>query len=341
MTEQPIAGRQRNHVAAAARLPMRLLLACAACLLLAGCGDAPQLPLRVGLNPWVGYDPLVLARERGLFSATKLRVVELESSSESVRQLRNGLIEAAGLTLPEAIELAASGTDVRVIAVLSLSRGADAVVARSGIRTPAQLRGARIGMEDTALAAIMLQRLLEAGGLRRDDVRLIMLPVTEHESALIGGRVDAVITFEPVISRLSTAGFNIALDSADMPGEVVDVLVVRADALAQRPDEVGMLLDAFEAGRREMITHPQEAAQGLAAGADLSIDEYAAAMQRLHIYSRAQSQVLLAGVPDAPVLGLARLASDLRASGRMMADPDWKRLFVTDVAAARGPAEAR
>ena len=43
-------------------------------------------------------DTLVLARERGLTDPAKLRVVELESSSESARQLRNGLLEAAGLT---------------------------------------------------------------------------------------------------------------------------------------------------------------------------------------------------------------------------------------------------
>ncbi|WP_341929541.1 ABC transporter substrate-binding protein, partial [Methyloversatilis discipulorum] len=180
MTEQPIAGRLPGRVVSA----LRAFVAGLALTLLAGCGEAPQLPLRVGLNPWVGYDPLVLARERGLFDPSDLRVVELETSSESARQLRNGLIEAAGLTLPEAVELAAAGIDVRVVAVLSLSRGADAVLARPGIGSADRLRGGRIGLEDTALAAIMLQRLLETGGLRRDEVSLVMLPVVEHESAL-------------------------------------------------------------------------------------------------------------------------------------------------------------
>ncbi|MBL8468319.1 ABC transporter substrate-binding protein [Methyloversatilis discipulorum] len=324
MTEQPTAGRLPGRVASA----LRAVFAGVALMLLASCGEAPQLPLRVGLNPWVGYDPLVLARERGLFSASDLRVVELETSTESARQLRNGLIEAAGLTLPEAVELAAAGTDLRVVAVLSLSKGADAVLARPGIASADRLKGGRIGLEDTALASIMLQRLLDAGGLRRDEVSLVMLPVIEHESALKAGRVDAVITFEPVISRLSSAGFVVVLDSANMSGEVVDVLVVRADALQARPHQVHVLLTAFEAGRREMLARPAEAANSLAAGADLSVDEYALALSRVNIYSDAQSKALLASPTDSPALGLARLSSDLKASGRMMADPDWSRLFV-------------
>jgi NitT/TauT family transport system substrate-binding protein len=331
MTEQPTAGRLPGRAVSA----LRAFVAGVALTLLAGCGEAPQLPLLVGVNPWVGYDPLVLARERGLFSPSDLRVVELETSSESARQLRNGLIDAAGLTLPEAIELAAAGTDLRVVAVLSLSRGADAVLVRPDLASVDRLRGRRIGLEDTALAFIMLQRLLEAGGLRRDEVSLVTLPVIEHESALKADRVDAVITFEPVISRLSSAGFAIVLDSANMGGEVVDVLAVRADALQARAHQVQVLLDAFEAGRREVLAHPAAAANALAAGADLSVDEYVLALSRLNIYSAAQSQALLASPTDSPALGLVRLASDLKASGRIMADPDWSRLFQPGVAPAR------
>lgn len=305
---------------------MLLLIALAS--LLAACDTPPEEPLRVGINPWIGYDPLVLARERRLFPSADLGVVELETSGESIRQLRNGLIDAAGLTLPEVMELAASGVDVRVVAVLSLSRGADAVVARAGLSKPEQLRGTRLGMEDSALAAIMLQRLLEAGGLRRDEVRPVVIPAIEHETAMTQGSVDAVITFEPVISRLASAGFEVVLDSADMPGEVIDVLAVRAEMLADRPRQVQALLDAFEQGRRALLADPASAARALAPGADLSVEEYVNALPRIRLFSREQSDALLRGVPDAPLLALSRTGSDLKASGRIMIEPDWRRLFV-------------
>ena len=303
--------------------------------LLAACDAPPEPPLRVGLNPWIGYDPLVLARERGLFARSDLGVVELETSGESIRQLRNGLIDAAGLTLPEVMELASAGIDVRVVAVLSLSRGADAVVARAGLSEPALLRHARIGMENSALAAIMLRRLLEAGRLRQDELRPVVMPAIEHESAMSRGSVDAVITFVPVISRLSAAGFHVVLDSGGVGGEVVDVLVVRAEVLDSRPRQVALLRDAFELGRRALLADPSGAARALAPGADLSEAEYLAALSRIRLYSPEQSDDLLRRLPDTPALGLSRTSADLKASGRIMAEPDWRRLFVVPVAGER------
>jgi ABC-type nitrate/sulfonate/bicarbonate transport system substrate-binding protein len=63
-------------------------IAAAALLALAACGDAVVPPLTVGMNPWVGYDPLVLARDRGLTDPRQLRVVELASASETLRSAR-------------------------------------------------------------------------------------------------------------------------------------------------------------------------------------------------------------------------------------------------------------
>ncbi|MDP3873600.1 MAG: ABC transporter substrate-binding protein [Methyloversatilis sp.] len=305
----------------------------AVCMALAACGKPPELPLRVGLNPWLGYDPLVLARERGLIDPANLRVVELESSSESARQLRNGLLEAAGLTLAEAIELASSGVDIKVVAILSLSKGADAVVAQPGFADAAALKGARIGMENSALADVMLQRLLEAGALQRDALSLLRLPVVEHEAALMRGRVDAVITFEPVLSSLVSAGYRVLLDSASTPGEVVDVLVVRSESLSARPAQVRALLRAFEDGRLALLAQPDEAARTLAAGTDLDTVSYLQALENVRLLTLEDSTVLLHAVPDANMLALGQLVSDLKASQRIMAEPDWARLFDGSVAA--------
>jgi NitT/TauT family transport system substrate-binding protein len=300
---------------------------------LAACSGPPDLPLRVGLNPWLGYDPLILARERGLTDPADLRIVELESSSESARQLRNGLLDAAGLTLAEAIELASSGVDIKVVGILSLSKGADAVVAQPGVASAAALKGARIGMENSALADVMLQRVLEAGGLQRDALALVRLPVVEHEAALMLGRVDAVITFEPVLSSLVAAGYRVLLDSADMPGEVVDVLVIRSDALSARPAQVRALLRAFEEGRRALLAQPQEAARTLAAGTDLDTASYLRALGQVRLLALEDSVVLFDAVPEARVLALGQLVADLKSSQRVMVEPDWTNLFDGSVAA--------
>jgi NitT/TauT family transport system substrate-binding protein len=302
------------------------------CMALVACGEPPRMPLRVGVNPWLGYEPLVLARELKLLDPEVIRVVELESTGESMRQLRNGRLQAAGLTLAEAIELAGLGLDIKVISLLSLSRGADAVVARKEIKTPAALAGARIGIENSALADVMLQRLLAAGNLRLIDVNVVRLSILRHEAALTQGQVDAVITFDPVLSRLATAGYNVLLDSARMPGDVVDVLVIRTDALLAHPDQARALLQAFERGRRALLAQPVNAAQMLASGADLTSVEYLEAVERVRFFSLDDSVRTIDAMPDVPALALQQLADDLRASHRVMNQPDWRLLFDNNAA---------
>lgn len=99
-----------------------------ALLALAGCSEPSALPLRVGLNPWVGYDPLVLARERRLLDPAQVRVVELLSNTETQRALRNGQIDGAAMTLDEALRLADEGVALKIVAVLDISSGAGAVL---------------------------------------------------------------------------------------------------------------------------------------------------------------------------------------------------------------------
>ena len=109
--------------------------------LLVACQPVPAAPLALGLNAWVGYDPLVLARERGLIDTRAVKVIELSSSSETLRHFRNRLLDAAALTLDEALRLADEGFDPRVVAVLSASAGADVVLAVPEVRDLAGLRG--------------------------------------------------------------------------------------------------------------------------------------------------------------------------------------------------------
>ena len=80
----------------------------------------------------MGYEPLVLAQETGTLPPA-MRVVELASNTETKRAFRNGLIELAALTLDEALRLADEGEALHIVAVLSDSAGADAVLARADV----------------------------------------------------------------------------------------------------------------------------------------------------------------------------------------------------------------
>lgn len=297
---------------------------------LAACQPVPVPPLKLGMNPWVGYDPLVLARDNGLLDTTQVKVVELSSSSETLRHFRNGLLDVAALTLDEALRLADDGVDIRIVALLSSSAGADMVMARPDITGPAQLRGRSIAVEQTTVGALMLQRLLQAGRLQPHEVQVRNLEASQHLEALRNGRVDAVVTFEPLAGAMQAEGLRTIFDSRQMPGDIVDVLVVHASVLAQRRDQVEAAVLGWRRGLQALLLEPERSAQALAVGVDLTPVEYLTTLQGLKFYGDAESQALMSGRPRALGHEAEGLALTLKLMGLIREAPDWGRLLDED-----------
>lgn len=303
---------------------------------IAACSEPLAPPLTVGINTWVGYDPLVLARDRGMADAAQLKVVELISSAEAVRHLRNGLLDAAALTMDETLRLVDSGFDVRVVALLDTSTGADMVLVAPHITNLQKLRGEHIAVEDATVGTLMLERLLRKAGLRRDDVTVVRMEATQHLTALRSNRVAAAVSYAPVDGPIRAQGYRPLFDSREMPGEIVDVLVVRTEVLRQRPEAVDALLAAWAAGLNVMQLDPPGAAASLAPGADLSPAQYQAVLRGLRFYSPTESLALLTGEPPGVALQGRDVARLLVELGLLRQPPNWAALIDT-APAARAP----
>lgn len=296
---------------------------------LVACSEPPRPPLVVGINTWVGYDPLVLARDRGLANTAQLKVVELLSSSETVRHLRNGLLDAAGMTMDEALRLVDGGFDVRIVALLDASAGADVVVAAPHITSPQKLRGERIAVEDSTAGTLMLERLLRKANLRQEDVTVVRMDATQHITALLSDRVAAAVSYAPIDGPIQARGYRPIFDSRQMPGEIVDVLVVRTEVLRQRPEAVDALLAAWAAGLNVMWLDPSGAAASLAPGADLTPLQYQTVQRGLRFYTPAESLTLLTGNPSQLAQQGSDVARLLVELGLLKAPPNWAALIDT------------
>jgi len=69
---------------------------------------------------------------------------------------RNGIIDAAALTMDEVFTLQSEGLAPKIVLVLDISKGGDAILGRPGITTFKQLQGRRVGVENTALGPTFL-----------------------------------------------------------------------------------------------------------------------------------------------------------------------------------------
>lgn len=92
------------------------------------------------LNRWVGY---TIGRVCHVSAGRSTVSTAWCSNTESQRALHNGFLDAAGFTPDEALRLADVGVPLKIVAALDVSQGCDAVLARSRIASPVQLRGRR------------------------------------------------------------------------------------------------------------------------------------------------------------------------------------------------------
>ncbi len=175
--------------------------------------------IRIGSNRWLGYAPIYLADDLGWTAPSGIRLVEYPNTTGVLRGFRNGMLDAAMLTLDETLLLqdSAAELDLEIILVTNVSAGADALFARAPLTNLKDLAGQRIGVENTALGAYFLSRVLDQAGLRIDDLQVVSLPVHEQTAAFAAGDVDAVITFASEGPALESKGARRIFDSRQLP----------------------------------------------------------------------------------------------------------------------------
>lgn len=304
-----------SHPPVTVRTTTRLLRGVVLCLLLAGvataCVAEPEPTLRLGTNVWPGYAPLYLARALQPPDSLSFRLVEYQSATEVLRAFRNNAVDAAALTLDEVMLLAESGDVPRIVLVTDVSHGADALIGRAGMKQLRDIKGRRVGVENGALGAYMLSRALQAAGLGLKDVQVVPLTVEEHEAAFTGDTVDAVITFEPVRSRLLARGGRSLFDSAQIPGEIVDVLVVRKVFLDEYPAAVQGLLRAWFQALDHHRLQPEAALPPMAAYLGLTDKETQRALAGMRLPTLKQNIAMLGGATPTLRVPAERLSKQM------------------------------
>jgi NitT/TauT family transport system substrate-binding protein len=304
-----------------------LALAAAIALVSAGCDSGSPPQTRIGFIPWPGYEPLALAEDLNYLKVDRYRFLNYTSSSQVLRAFRNNTIEVAAMTLDEAIELSKDIPDVRVVLVLDTSLGADVVLGRPGITNMADLRGHRVAYEPTALGGFMLARALDAAGLKPSDVTLVPSQLDEHERIFLFGKMDAVVTFEPVRSRLLAKGANILFSSAQIPGEIVDVLVVRRTFLAENSDAVKNILRAvFKAQVYQKIS-ADKADHLSCVRLGLTVEQLRNSYQLMTLADPAENRRLLSGNPPALLETAKKLSAVMLGQGVLERSPDLSQLI--------------
>ncbi len=278
----------------------------------------------VAITSWPGYEYFYLAEQKQLARPHGLELVVKQYSSLADQRAAyvQGELNVMATTLPEAIAVCQERPQrcPLLVLVLDESLGADRLMARRELTSPAQLRGMRVGLERTVLAEYLLLRSFEGLpnlGLEQLDLRF------DGPVALVrglqAGDLDAIVTYAPHDIPLAADGrFAELFSSRRLPGEIVDVLAVSPEFARSRAGDVRALVRTWWAAQDFARRLPTEAVAEMAQRQQITPEQFRQSEQGLR-YPDSAKQLDLLRAKGPVERALAGMAAQMRQAGRIEA----------------------
>jgi len=263
---------------------------------------APVAKFVVGWSVYAGWNPYYYMAKSGILKkwADKYGVdiqVQRFDYAASLDAFVSKNLDACTMTNMEALDMpAASGVDSTAIVVGDYSNGNDAVLTRDGLKLN-QLPGKRIMLVQKTVSEYLLERAMVLNGLQ-DQLSHLKL-VNTSDSDIVGAFTGntsnpAVVTWKPLVSEIlhQDKGVTDIFDSSKIPGEIMDLLVVRTDVL-KRPDGSGVrfakaITGAWYETMAQMASSGpvgDKAIAGSAAASDDSVASYREQLKTTYLFS--------------------------------------------------------
>jgi NitT/TauT family transport system substrate-binding protein len=262
------------------------------CIVLAACGatEPASEPLRLRLVTWPGYAPLYAVADHELAAPTRLEVSTSDIAQDNYRAFAEGRVDVLASTLFSAIQFVDQGTPARVILVTDYSNGADGIIARAGIESMADLEGQRVAVESGSISHFILLRGLHDAGLTQDDIEVVHVVTGEAQDAIEEGTVDAAAVWEPVLSEYASAhNVEPLFTSAEIPNQVVDVLIVSPELLDERTEDLANLLRGWDQAVQEWHTGNTDIAESMSRSMNVSVDDLRAQLEQIELVDLEQN----------------------------------------------------
>jgi len=234
-------------------------------------------PIKIGINEWMGYDPLILANKEKLFERNNVSVEVKRYTSATLEMdaMKRGEIDGAGFTLDEAFALIASGFKGKIVLLVDYSMGGDMLIGQKGIIDVPMLEGKKVGYEGSVVGEFLLQRALETFHLRSGDITLVEVDAANWLSAFKEKEVDALVCFNPVATKLLKNHLgNTLFSSSDIPFEIIDVLIFSESFYTENTEAVSNVLKGWFDALDYIESNLDKAAGIIAIEKDITPDNY-------------------------------------------------------------------
>src|ERR1700733_8157338 len=259
---------------------------------------AQAAPLRLGYSDWPGWVAWQIAIDKGWLREAGVDVTfDWFDYSASMEAFAAGKIDADCVTNGDALVMGAGGARNLIILITDYSNGNDMIVARPGIKSLAELKGKRIGIETGLVDHLLLLDGLKKQGMTQNDVTLVNAKTNETPQVLASGQVDAIGAWQPNsgLAMKALPGARPVYTSAQSPGLIYDVMTVNPATISAHRADYVKLMQVWD-HVVSYISDPKtqdDAVQIMAARVGLSPAKYQQLLAGTHLISIAEAKKVL------------------------------------------------
>jgi len=197
----------------------------------------------IGWSIYAGWMPWPYAQQAGIVKkwadkyGIKINVVQVNDYVESINQYTAGKFDGVTVTNMDALTIpAAGGKDTSAIIVGDYSNGNDGILLKAADELAA-IKGRNVYLVELSVSHYLLARALEKAGLKPTDIKTVNTSDADIVGAFSSPDATAAVAWNPQLSVMKAqAGVHEVFDSSQIPGEILDLLVVDTATLKANPD---------------------------------------------------------------------------------------------------------
>jgi NitT/TauT family transport system substrate-binding protein len=227
-------------------LTQSLIIITGTCLALAGSAfAAPKTSFKVGYTIYVGFMPMGYLKDSGILKkwadkyGIEIEMMAVNDYVGSINQFIAGDLDAVGVAGMDALTMpAAGGVDTSIFLITDYSNGNDVLMSKSA-SSIAELKDKEVYLVEYSVSHYLLNRALVLNGMSGvGEVKTVNISDADIAAAYLANPdIQNAAAWKPMTADMISGSpdTKVLFDSAQIPGEIMDVFIGNTEVLKENP----------------------------------------------------------------------------------------------------------